>query len=63
MAEVVVELIGQPWTGGGIWTRSVTVSAPEDATKVAEWLKTMLPELIAHAKSGYSARVEVSVKD
>lgn len=62
MAEVVVKLKAQSWAGREPWTKSVNVSAP-DATKVAEWLKTMLPDLIAQAKAGYFSGIEVSVKD
>ncbi len=60
MADVVIELSESSWREP--WTRSVTVSAP-DATKVAEWLNKVLPELIAHAKSGDFARFGAYVKD
>jgi len=62
MAEVVVKLKAQTWAGREPWTRSVDVSGP-DATKVAEWLKKMLPDLVAQAKGGYFSGIEVSVKD
>ena len=60
MAEVVIELSGSSWREP--WTRSVTVSAP-DATKVAEWLNKIVPELIAHTKSGDFPRFGAHVKD
>lgn len=62
MAEVVVKLSGQTWADRDPWTRSIDISGP-DAAKVAEWLKKMLPDLVAQAKAGYFTGLEVSVKD
>lgn len=60
MAEVVIELSGSSWRE--TWTRSVTVSS-QDSKNVAEWLKKVLPDLIAHTKSGDFPRLDVFSKD
>jgi hypothetical protein len=58
MSEVVIELSGSNWREP--WVRSVPV--PEGADKVAEWLKQVLPEVIAHAKSGDFPQLDSYVK-
>ncbi len=60
MAEVVIELSGSSWRED--WTRSVTVCS-QDSKNVAEWLKKVLPDLIAHTKSGDFPRLDVRFKD
>ena len=60
MAEVVVELSGASWREP--WARTLTMS-DADAKKVAEWLDKILPELIAHTKSGDFPRFGAHVKD
>lgn len=60
MAELIIELSGSTWREP--WTRSTTVSAAE-ATKVAEWLKKIMPDLIAQEKAGEFPRFDVHVKD
>jgi hypothetical protein len=61
MAEVMIQLKGQPWEPREPWEKTVDVSAG-DAEKVAEWLKIVLPELIAHVRGGYYSKVDIGVK-